>query len=98
MLVATILFLLTILANIGFIDPLYSITEYMVYPRSNTTPYYIVISSYSVAPFTSVFDIGLVEEKLGDVNGVKETAYEVLTILEYESSSYVLRGLPGTPP
>jgi hypothetical protein len=79
------------LLNIGFIESLYTFTNYLVYPAKPPTKYYIITSTYSLAPFTAAFNPSVLEEK---INGVNHTVvYEVLTIINYDSSPYILRGI-----
>ncbi|ADI31972.1 hypothetical protein [Staphylothermus hellenicus] len=92
-LVTATLFLSTILINEGFIDSTYTLPDYIVYPKQSITPHYIVLSSYSLAPFTSIFDTGKIEDKLIKVGGVNRTVYEVLAIVRYDSSNIIIRGL-----
>ncbi len=91
--VATGLFVVAALATAGVIDSLYGLSEDMVTPSSGPSKYYVVITSYSVAPFTSVVRKGFVEGRLEDVGGVAGVVYEVLAPVVLNDSVYILRGV-----
>lgn len=91
--ISTLILLDIVMINTGLIDSLYLLSEYMVYPKRFITPYYIAISSYSLAPFTSIFNIHSIEDKLADLRDIERIVYEVLTLVEYDSHVYILRGV-----
>lgn len=90
---ASALFVAAALLTAGLVGSLYMLTEDMLTPPSGPSGYYVVVTSYSVAPFTSVIREGFVEERLGDVHGVVDVVYEVLAPVVIGRSVYVLRGV-----
>lgn len=91
--VASTLFVVAALATAGVIDSLYGLSEEMVTPSSGPSQYYVVITSYSVAPFTSVVMERFIEERLAGVRGVVGVVYEVLAPVVLNGSVYILRGV-----
>lgn len=91
--VAACLFVIAALATAGVVDSLYVLSEEMVNPSSGPSRYYVVITSYSVAPFTSVVRGDFVEGRLEGVEGVLNVVYEVLAPVVLNGSVYVLRGI-----
>jgi len=90
---SSVLLLCTLQINLGIVEGLYQLPEAMVYPQRPATPHYLAISSYSLAPFTSVLDVRTVEKKLAGLAGIERVVYEVLTPVVYGSCTYILRGL-----
>lgn len=90
---ASAMFVFAALLNAGFASSLYALSADMVSPAGGPSPYYVVITSYSVAPFTSVFRAGDVGERVSGIPGVEGVVYELLTPVVINSSVYVLRGL-----
>lgn len=92
---ATALYILAVLVNAGLIDVLYTLPDYITEPRRAPTPYYLVLSSYSLAPFTSRIDGHALEETLRRLTGVEKVVYEVLALVEYHGTDIVVRGVRG---
>jgi len=90
---SSVLLLCALQINLGIVEGLYRLPEVMVYPQKPAAPYYHTLSSYSLAPFTSLLDVRTVEEKLAGLAGVERVVYEVLTPVVYGSRIYILRGL-----
>ncbi len=89
----SMVFLLVILSTTGFINSLYFLSDYIVYPSNNSSRNYIIITSYSAAPFTAIFDSRIIENKVKKLENIDKIIYEVLTIVEYDNKICVLRGI-----
>ncbi len=90
---ASTLFVVAALATAGVIESLYGLSEEMVTPSSGLSRYYVVITSYSVAPFTSVVRESFVKDRLAGVGNVVDVVYEVLAPVLVNGSVYILRGV-----
>jgi len=92
--ISSFAFITAILINAGFIESLYGLSSSMVYPSNPPTPYYIAVSSYSLAPFTSIVSINAVDSILNSSGGAAvSTIYEVLAPVEIGSRILILRGI-----
>jgi len=92
--ISSFAFITAILINAGFIESLYSLSSSMVYPSNPPTPHYIAVSSYSLAPFTSIVSINAVDSILNSSGGAAVSKiYEVLAPVEIGSRILILRGI-----
>jgi len=92
--ISSFAFITAILINAGFIESLYDLSSSMVYPSNPPTPHCIAVSSYSLAPFTSIVSMNAVDSILNSSGGAAvSTIYEVLAPVEIGSRILILRGI-----
>ena len=82
-----------LIINISCLHVLYNLYDEIAFPRNYRDSNIVVVTGYSMAPFTSVISVEGVENCLNNVNGVKRVVYEVLSIASINGSSIVVRGL-----
>ena len=93
LLIVTLLFFILIFLTIGFVEAIYYLPEQIVYPKEPITPYYIVISSYSISPFTSIYNTRYVLEKINKLEGVLREIPIVFSLVEINGQGVILRGV-----
>jgi len=92
--ISSFAFITAILMNAGFIESLYDLSSSIVYPSNPPTSHYIAVSSYSLAPFTSIVSMNAVDSILNSSGGTAvSTIYEVLAPVEIGSRVLILRGI-----
>ena len=82
-----------LMINISCLHALYNLYDEISFPKSYRDSNTVVVTGYSMAPFTSVISVEGVENCLNNVNGVRWVVYEVLSIASINGSSIVVRGL-----
>lgn len=82
-----------LIINISCLHTLYNLYDEIAFPRNYRDSNIVVVTGYSMAPFTSVISVEGVENCLNNVNGVRRVVYEVLSIASINGSSIVVRGL-----
>ena len=93
LLIVTLLFFILVFLTIGFVEAIYYLPEQIVYPKEPVTPYYIVVSSYSISPFTSIYNSRYVEEKINELEGVMREVPIVFSLIEVDGQGVILRGM-----
>ncbi len=93
LLIVTMLFFILIFATIGFVEAIYYLPEQIVYPHKPVTQYYLVISSYSISPFTSIYNVKYITDKTAKLKGIIREVPEVLSLIEINDQAVILRGL-----
>ncbi|RLG80052.1 MAG: hypothetical protein DRO40_11780 [Thermoprotei archaeon] len=82
-----------VIINISVLHGFYNLYDEITFPRNHVDSNIVVVSGYSMAPFTSVINVDSVEDRLKDIKGVKRIVFEVLSIASINGSSIVVRGL-----
>ena len=88
----TILVTLLII-NSSVLYGFYNLYDEITFPRNQKDSNIVVITGYSVAPFTSTIDTRSVEERLVNLTGVERVVYEVLSIASINDSTIIVRGV-----
>ncbi len=89
-----ILLTMVLLLDVGFMTSLYNIYDDLIALRVDLHGKTITISSYSLAPFTSVIRISDVEKLLKDIsNDVEDVVYEVVTLANINGRNVIVRGI-----
>lgn len=82
-----------LIANISFLQAIYNLYDEVAFPQHHNSSNIIVVSGYSMAPFTSIISIEDIEKCLTNTSGVKRIVYEVLSIVNTSNSTVVVRGI-----
>jgi len=82
-----------LVVNVSVLNALYRLYDEIAFPRSGEGLNVIVVAGYSIAPFTSIIDARTVEKRLSCVEGVERVIYEVLSMVNVNGLSMVVRGL-----
>ncbi len=93
--IAGSLFVVAVSLNAGFITAFLGLSEAMITPAQPPSQHYVVITAYSVTPFTSVIRESLVESRISRVNGVTAVVYELLAPVVVDGRPLILRGVNG---
>ncbi|RLG87908.1 MAG: hypothetical protein DRO16_05575 [Thermoprotei archaeon] len=93
LLIISMLFFILIFTTIGFVEAIYYLPEQIVYPQKPITQYYLVISSYSISPFTSIYNTKYITDKTSKIKGIVREVPEVLSFIEINGQATILRGV-----
>jgi len=87
------LLLTTIFTDLGYLHSLYNLYGEIADPLAAPGYRTLVISGYSLAPFTSIVDVNYVEDLAKSLSGVKAVVYETLAVVYLNTSSVTVRGI-----
>ncbi|MEM1683991.1 MAG: hypothetical protein QXD57_01290 [Ignisphaera sp.] len=83
-----------LLTVLGYLQSLYNIYEVIVYPEVFREKPVVVVSSYALAPFTSLVSTDVLGNMLRDVQDVEYIFYQILVIAYINNSrAVIVRGI-----
>ncbi|MEM0489822.1 MAG: hypothetical protein QXH73_01240, partial [Ignisphaera sp.] len=83
-----------LLTVLGYLQSLYNIYEVIAYPEVFREKPVVVVSSYALAPFTSLVSTDVLGNMLRDVQDVEYIFYQILVIAYINNSrAVIVRGI-----
>lgn len=84
---------LILLLSIGYIQSMYSFYKDILHiPIAQNKPI-IIVSSYALAPFTSLISVDSIEEALENIPGVEKIVYQVIVLGYTKGKTFIVRGI-----